>query len=87
MLLLHFYFCLFFLIPEIPPRVHAMTILDPIPIEGVKSLSVLTIECSFSGNPLPKIEWSLEDEIFVEGKMRGNKDPAEGEVPRHKLVG
>ncbi|XP_047146188.2 fibronectin type III domain-containing protein isoform X1 [Hydra vulgaris] len=52
----------------LPPRVHQLIILDSVPIENVLGQDVLKLECTASGNPVPKIEWSFNNVKFVPGQ-------------------
>ena len=45
---------------DIPPTVHQVLMLDPIPIENMAGRDKLMLECSASGNPAPQIDWSFE---------------------------
>ena len=70
---------------EVPPRVHDMRVLDPVPIQNIVGRENLYLECSGSGNPSPKIEWSLNGVRFIPNKLMDGTDPTETNKVRHEL--
>ena len=69
---------------RLAPRVHAIHLLPPVPIQRVIGRDKLHLACVASGNPVPKIEWSKDGILFREGTPTyGN---AQGKI-RHILAG
>lgn len=69
---------------QIPPKVHEVVILEPIPIQNVVGFADLKMECSASGNPAPTIEWSFNGVKFVKDQPFNG---VEGAKIRHILKG
>ena len=59
---------------DIPPTVHQVLMLDPIPIANMAGRDKLMLECSASGNPAPVIEWSFNGKKFVDGEPTGDDE-------------
>merc|ERR1719494_115634 len=62
-----------------------MRVLDPVPIQNIVGRENLYLECSGSGNPSPKIEWSLNGVRFIPNKLMDGTDPTETNKVRHEL--
>ena len=59
--------------------------MDNVPIENYLGSDTLKLECTASGNPVPKIEWSFNNVKFVPNQPFSGVDGTE--PIRHKIEG
>ena len=69
----------------LPPRIHNMDILEPVPIQDAIGRDTLQLACSASGNPVPIIEWSFNGVKFTDTSKDGGGAGEDAEPVRHSV--
>ena len=70
-----------------PPKIHRLEIVEPIPIQNIPGRETLTLKCSSSSYPVPKIEWAFNGKKIIadeDQQTEGDSNNSEGSERENK---